>query len=130
MKLRALGLAAAALLASACTTMAAEQDAASAASAPAAEPAEPAAGTPSARLRQLFHDSDEASLRRNPISAMSRGDYRYADRLGEVLTDAYFAAERSAAEEDLAALAAIDRNALNPTDRLAYDVFKLSLIHI
>ena len=124
MKLRALGLAAAALLASACTTMAAEQDAAAAASAPAAEPAEPAAGTPSARLRQLFHDSDEASLRRNPISAMSRGDYRYADRLGEVLTDAYFAAERSAAEEDLAALAAIDRNALNPTDRLAYDVFK------
>ena len=125
MKLRALGLAAAALLASACTTMAAEARASAAASrCRPAEPAGPAAGTPSARLRQLFHDSDEANLRRNPLSAMFRGDFRYADRLGDVLTDAYFAAERSAAEEDLATLAAIDRNALNPTDRLAYDVFK------
>ena len=55
---------------------------------------------------------------------MFRGDLRYADRLGDYITDAYFAAERAAAEEDLAALRAIDRDALNATDRLAYDVFK------
>jgi len=77
-----------------------------------------------ARLHALFRDSDEANLQRNPLSAMFRGDYRYADRLGDLLTDAYYAAEKTAAEHDLAALRAIDRAALNPTDRLAYDVFE------
>jgi uncharacterized protein (DUF885 family) len=83
-------------------------------------PAENAAGQ---RLRQLFHDSDEANLRRNPITALFRGDLRYADRLGDFMTDAYYAAERRAAEQELAALHAIDRTQLNATDRLAYDVF-------
>ena len=77
-----------------------------------------------ARLRQLFHDSDEDNLRRNPIQGVFRGDYRYAAHLGDYITDAYFAAERAAAERELAALRAIDRNALNATDRIAYDVFK------
>ncbi|MGQ0590957.1 MAG: DUF885 domain-containing protein [Sphingosinicella sp.] len=87
-------------------------------------PAAAAAETAGQRLHRLFRESDEASLRRNPIQAMFRGDYRYADRLGDFGTDAYFAAEREAAEADLAALRAIDRNALNPTDRIAYDVFE------
>ena len=77
-----------------------------------------------ARLRQLFHDSDEANLRRNPITALFRGDFRYADRLGDYMSDAYYAAEREAAEQDLAALHRIDRARLNPTDRLAWDVFE------
>jgi uncharacterized protein (DUF885 family) len=77
-----------------------------------------------ARLRRLFHESDEANLRRNPITALFRGDFRYADRLGDYMSDAYFAGEREAAEQDLAALRRIDRNALNATDRLAYDVFE------
>jgi len=80
--------------------------------------------TASQRLHRLFRESDEDSLRRNPIQAMFRGDFRYADRLGDYITDEYFAAERAAAERDLAALRAIDRNALNATDRLAYDVFE------
>ena len=92
--------------------------------APAAAVAQPADNEAGARLRRLFHDSDEANLRRNPISALFRGDLRYADRLGDYVSDAYYAAERAAAEEELAALRAIDRNALNATDRLAYDVFK------
>ena len=78
----------------------------------------------STRLHQLFRDSDEASLRRNPLSAIFRGDMRYADQFGDYISDEYFSAERAAAEQDLAALAAIDRAALNPTDQLAYDVFK------
>jgi uncharacterized protein (DUF885 family) len=77
-----------------------------------------------ARLRRLFHDSDEDNLRRNPIQGMFRGDYRYAAHLGDYISDAYFAAERAAAERELAALRAIDRNALGATDRIAYDVFK------
>jgi len=89
---------------------------------PAAQPA--ADDSPHGRLHRLFHESDEANLRRNPISAIFRGDLRYADRLGDFFTDEYNAAEKAAAEQELAALAAIDRNALNETDRLAYDVFK------
>jgi uncharacterized protein (DUF885 family) len=87
-------------------------------------PAQADAATPAGRLRALFSQSDEDNLRRNPLSGMFRGDFRYADRLGEFLTDAYFAGEREAAQRELAALATIDRNALNPTDRIAYDVFK------
>jgi len=78
------------------------------------------------RLFALFQASDEASLRRNPINALFRGDMRYADRLGDMISDAYYAGERQAAEQDLAALAAVDRASLNETDQLAYDVFKFS----
>src|SRR5688500_16291886 len=122
MKPCALWLAAFALLASACAT--ADESATAPAAAAPAPAAQPVAGTQSSRLRQLFHESDEATLRRNPLSAMFRGDFRYADRLGDGLTDAYYAAERAAAQEALAALAAIDRDSLGETDRLAYDVFK------
>jgi uncharacterized protein (DUF885 family) len=92
--------------------------------APAPAPAAAAQQSAGARLRQLFHESDEAQLRRNPISAIFRGDLRYADRLGDFYSDESDNEERRAAEQELAALAAIDRNALNETDRLAYDVFK------
>src|SRR5437870_4353200 len=90
----------------------------------AAAPSAARAQTPAERLHRLFHDSDEANLRRNPVIGFFRGDYRYADQLGDLGSDAYFDAERRAAEEELAALRAIDRNALNPTDRIAYDVFE------
>jgi uncharacterized protein (DUF885 family) len=87
-------------------------------------PAADAAQGADAQLRRLFHDSDEDNLRRNPIQGVFRGDYRYAAHLGDYISDAYFAAERAAAERELATLRAIDRNALNATDRIAYDVFK------
>jgi uncharacterized protein (DUF885 family) len=117
MKLRATLLAACALSLTACatTTPTAETPAPTAA---------PAAEAPGERLRRLFQESDEASLRRNPLSAMFRGDFRYADRLGDYITEAYFDAERAAALADLAALEAIDRASLNATDQLAYDVFR------
>src|SRR3569623_1523278 len=87
-------------------------------------PAVHAAQSDSRRLAQLFHDSDAATLRRNPIQALFRGDLRYADRFGDYITDAYFAGERAAAEADLAALARIDRAKLTPEERISYDVFK------
>ena len=97
--------------------------------APAAAEAQPApapAAQASAheRLFQLFKDSDEASLRRNPLQALYRGDLRYADRLGDLFSDAHFQGEKAAAEHDLAALHAIPRAGLNATDRIAYDVFE------
>ena len=76
-----------------------------------------------ARLFGLFKRSDEASLKRNPVNAIYRGDLRYADRLGDGITDEYYAAERAAGEQDLAELKSIDRAVLNPTDQIAYDVF-------
>src|SRR3982751_3098601 len=75
------------------------------------------------RLVQLFQDSDEASLRRTPLQALFRGDYRYADRLGDLFSDAHAQGEKAAAERDLAALHAIPRAELGADDQLAYDVF-------
>ena len=87
---------------------------------------EAAKANPAAELKKLFADSDEDNLRRNPTSALFRGDLRYADRLGDSITDAYFEGERLAAVNELARLAKINRAALNPTDKIAYDVFKSS----
>ena len=91
---------------------------------PAEASAEAPRATASQALAALFRDSDEASLKRNPIQATARGDLRYADRLGDLFSDAYYEAEREAARADLAALAAIDRNALTADEQVAYDVFK------
>ena len=94
--------------------------------------AQPAPAAPAAQAVQSEHDklfnlfkaSDEANLKRNPLNALFRGDMRYADRLGDYITDEYFAGERAAAEHDLAALRAIDRAKLDATDQLAYDTFE------
>ncbi|QPQ54407.1 DUF885 domain-containing protein [Allosphingosinicella flava] len=104
----------------ACTTAGTQQSVAPAAPAATAKPAADA----HAALHALFRDSDEDSLKRGPLNALFRGDMRYADRLGDYITDAYFDAERAAAERELRRLRAIDRNALSETDRLAYDTFR------
>ncbi|WBO22758.1 DUF885 domain-containing protein [Sphingomonas abietis] len=92
------------------------------AAAPAATPE--ATSPEDAKLRQLFHDSDEAMLKRNPLSALFRGDLRYADRLGDFFSDEAVAEAKAADESDLKNLAAIDRTKLNPVDQIAYDVFR------
>ncbi|CAN1560152.1 Protein of unknown function DUF885 [Sphingomonadaceae bacterium] len=85
--------------------------------------AEAAQLTEGEKLAKVFADDDEASLKRNPLNALFRGDMRYADRLGDFMTDAYFDAERKAANDNIAALGNIDRAKLSPTDKIAYDVF-------
>ncbi|MFE8583886.1 DUF885 domain-containing protein [Sphingomonas sp. NCPPB 2930] len=87
-------------------------------------PVQPGEGKEDARLQQLFHDSDEASLARNPISGLFRGDMRRADRIGDFYSDAYIQAERQAAESDLKRLGQIDRARLTATNQIAYDVFR------
>ncbi len=74
-------------------------------------------------LFALFKASDEASLKLNPLDALFRGDLRYADQFGDLISDAYFDASRVAAAHDLSALSAIDRSLLSPTDQIAYDTF-------
>jgi len=88
---------------------------------PARSPA--AADDASARLRQLFVDEWERTLRESPLSATAFGDRRYDDRLPSVgLAD-----RRRTLEADRAALArllAIPRDSLSPADALDYDVFR------
>ncbi len=76
------------------------------------------------RLATIFAEDDEANLKRNPLNALFRGDMRYADHLGDFVSDEYFAGERKAAEANLEKLNGIDRAKLNATDQIAYDVFK------
>ena len=57
-----------------------------------------ATATESQRLAALFAADDEASLKRNPLNAMFRGDMRYADRFGDFISDTYFDNERSAGQ--------------------------------
>jgi uncharacterized protein (DUF885 family) len=87
-------------------------------------PAAATTQTEGQRLAALFAADDEGSLKRNPLNALFRGDMRYADRFGDFISDEYFANERKAAEANLENLKAIDREKLNPTDKIAYDVFK------
>lgn len=74
-------------------------------------------------LHQLFADSDEASLKLSPISALFRGDERYMGEFGDYISDEYVNAQLRLAEEDHRRLEAIDRKSLSPQDQIAYDVF-------
>jgi uncharacterized protein (DUF885 family) len=95
---------------------------------PAMQAASPAHSAPQAdtaqRLHALFARSDDETLDRNPLQALMRGDMRNADSFGDYLSDAYFDENRRAQQAELAELLAIDRSALSPTDRIAYDVFR------
>jgi uncharacterized protein (DUF885 family) len=75
------------------------------------------------RLTALFAEDDEANLKRNPLNALFRGDLRYADRIGDFISDAYFDGERNAAQDNVKKLRSIKRAQLNPTEKIAYDVF-------
>ncbi|WP_305098421.1 DUF885 domain-containing protein [Croceibacterium aestuarii] len=81
------------------------------------------ATSPHQRLFAAFTAADEADLKLNPLDALSRGDMRYAEHFGDYDSDSYYAAEKRQAQANLAALRGIDRAALSPTDRIAYDVF-------
>ena len=80
----------------------------------------------SSRLRELLEASDEAKLDRNPIYGIFRGDLRRAARFGDYTSEAYVAAEKNAAANELQELAAIPRERLTTTERIAYDTFRWS----
>ena len=97
----------------------------------AAHCAAPEAGDPAAEaaLTALLADSREAQLSRAPLEALLSGDKRFADRFGEPLSDATLAAEYAEKTEQYERLKDIDRNALGPVERIAYDVFSYQLRH-
>jgi uncharacterized protein (DUF885 family) len=110
------------LLTAACTTAQPPSEP-QAAAAPAPTPAVSQAQAREA-LFKLFAESDEAQLRRNPLSALFRGDMRFAGQFGDYISEPYFVAERAAGEAELRRLLAIPRDALSPDDQVAYDVFR------
>ena len=89
-----------------------------------AGPAHAVQQSASERLRRLFARSDEAELKRNPVSRLSRGDFSQADKLGQPFSDAHDSQGRHNALKDLAELARIDRSALTPDEQVSYDVFR------
>ena len=84
-------------------------------------------GAEDAKLKRLFYDADERDLKLNPISAIYRGDLRYADSIGDVYSDRQEERDRRNTLADLAALKRIDRTKLTATDQIAYDVFAQGL---
>ncbi|MEX0341506.1 MAG: DUF885 family protein [Erythrobacter sp.] len=83
------------------------------------------AATESERLRTLMAQSEADYLNRNPIAAFYRGDFSDAGSLGD-FSPAGFETERAAAMCNIAALATIDRAALDAGEQIAYDTFRYS----
>lgn len=82
------------------------------------------------QLAAVFASSDEINLKLVPQSGLSRGDLRYADQFGDLISDEFHKANEKSARDDLAALLRVDRNALNGNDKMAYDAFKYGVEYI
>lgn len=113
----------AALIATSALTLAATPALAQKQRTPSPAVAEAQAEAERAKLFALFEDADERELALNPLSRLFRGDDENARRIGDYLTDAFFIANRTDTQLNLAKLALIDRSKLNAQDQLAYDVF-------
>jgi uncharacterized protein (DUF885 family) len=81
-------------------------------------------GDSATQLKKLFAESDAAELERNPLTALLRGDLRHADQLGDLFSDAHSEADYRANKADLARLKTIDRESLDSSGQLAFDVFE------
>ncbi|MEL6876880.1 MAG: DUF885 domain-containing protein, partial [Pseudomonadota bacterium] len=78
------------------------------------------------RLYAIFAAADEAELELSPLSAIFRGQYENADRIGDFYSDELDAKAEKLAQDNLAALEGIDTAKLSQTDKLAYEVFALN----
>lgn len=80
--------------------------------------------TESAKLARVFADSDEELLKLAPLNATWRGDMRFADQYGDLITDDYMRAYKAYAERDLARISSVNRGALPTAGQMLYDVFR------
>lgn len=82
--------------------------------------------TDSAKLKELFDDSWEFTLRESPLFATLCGDHRYNDRLSSVKIEDI---ERTHQEERkfLERLHQIDREKLSEAEKTNRDIFKMTL---
>jgi uncharacterized protein (DUF885 family) len=77
-----------------------------------------------AKLTALLKDSDEAQLKLSPLTALGRGDLRYADQFGDNISDRWYADMEAQARRELRQLNGIDRGKLSPKAKIVYDVFR------
>ncbi len=82
------------------------------------------AADPSVQLAEVFSQSDEEMLALTPQAATARGDLRFADQFGDLITDDFHAAFEAYARRDLARINAVPRHRLSAVEQLQYDVFK------
>ncbi len=80
-------------------------------------------------LLTLFEQSQEAELKLSPLSALLRGDKRYADQYGKPLRPETLATRKANKEAEYKALKAIDKSKLGEKDRIAYEVFENQTEH-
>lgn len=85
-----------------------------------------AASDTSGELHQLFTDEQAFTWKEDPLTASYDGQRTYDDRL-ESDTPADFERRRTANEQFLRRLHAIDRSQLNAEDRISYDLFDFIL---
>ena len=84
----------------------------------------PAAATDTKQqLDALFENYFEDDLRANPLRATYIGDHRYDDQLPNSIGPQYLADSHAMNQKYLAAIRAIDPDALAPADRISYDIF-------
>lgn len=76
------------------------------------------------RLEALLKDSDEAQLKLSPLTALGRGDLRYADQFGDNISDRWYADMEAQARRELRQLDGIERGKLSPRQKIVYDVFR------
>lgn len=86
-------------------------------------PARAAGDDAAARLRALLEESAVAEERLDPLAAARKGSASAGPAFVDPLSDAYAAALRADKTREMAVLRTIDRAALPPVDRVAYDVF-------
>jgi uncharacterized protein (DUF885 family) len=79
-----------------------------------------------ARFDTLLAEAWELDKRESPLLATATGDHRYNDRLPSV-APADLERRAAAARAQLATLQSIDRAALQPQDRVSYDMFAREL---
>lgn len=84
------------------------------------------AQTPASRLRALFDQAWEQTLKDSPITASYLGDPRYNDRWDD-LSPAAVAAHKARDREWLAQIQAFDRASLPANEQLNYDLFRRDL---
>jgi uncharacterized protein (DUF885 family) len=75
------------------------------------------------QLDALFENYFEDNLRANPLLATYIGDHRYDDLLPNSIGPQYRSAAQAMNQKYLAAIRALDPQALSPADRISYDIF-------
>ncbi len=86
-------------------------------------PASGAVSSASEQLAALLAAADEADLRLNPLNGLQRGDLRRAGEYDDI-SDAHFRELESTLRGQLDGTRQIERAALSPNERIAYDVFR------